>query len=106
MTDRLLTLTVTGFTPAGYEISFQALDVKPGDVAASIAWFDNTLAGHGVRSVAGRDTQTGKPVMNENGTHKCALHGVDMEAHTKGSSTWYSHKVTGADGTEKWCRGK
>ena len=102
MTDRLLTLTVTGFTPAGYEISFQALDVKPGDLEKSILWFDVTLAGHGVRPVAGRDTQTGKPVMNENGTHKCTIHDVDMERHEKGNSHWYSHKLE--DGS--WCRGK
>jgi hypothetical protein len=44
--------------------------------------------------------------MNENGTHKCPIHDVDMELHEKGSSKWYSHKVTGADGTENWCRGK
>jgi hypothetical protein len=106
MTDRLLTLTVTGFTPAGFEISMQLLDVKAADLETAITWFDNTMSGRGIRPVAGRETTKGAPVMNENGGKRCKIHNVDMEQHEKGTSHWFSHKVTGADGAETWCRGK
>lgn len=106
MTDRLITLTLTGFTPAGFEIALQVLDVKAADLATAIAWFDAQALGQGLRPIAGKETVKGQPVMNENGSHKCPIHNVDMELHEKGASKWYSHKVAQADGTEKWCRGK
>jgi len=102
MADRLLTITVTGFTPAGYEISAQALDVKPDVLEATIVWFDAKLLALGVRSVCGRENGKGQPVMNEDGAHTCKIHGVDMVRHEKGESHWFSHQLE--DGS--WCRGK
>jgi hypothetical protein len=49
MADRLITLTLTGFTPAGFEIALQILDVKAADLATAIAWFDAQALGHGLR---------------------------------------------------------
>lgn len=106
MTDRLITLTLTGFTPAGFEISMQVLDVKAADLDTAIQWFDATALGHELRPIAGQAKHAGEPAMNENGGKKCKRHGVAMEQHEKNGAVWFSHKVTGADGTETWCRGK
>jgi len=39
-------------------------------------------------------------------TKMCPIHNVPMTRRQKGNATWYSHKVTEPDGTERWCKGK
>lgn len=106
MTDRVLTLTLTGFTPAGYEISMQMLDVTNDKLETAIAWLDERSKVVGIRPVCGVVDKNGQRQATDAELPECPIHKCPMERHDKGASHWYSHKVTGEDGTEKWCRGK
>jgi len=106
MAERVMTLTLTGFTPAGYEIAVQILDVTNDKLIEAIAWMDQRSALVGIRPVAGQIDKNGTRTATDAELPTCPIHNCAMERHDKGAAHWYSHKVTGEDGTEKWCRGK
>jgi hypothetical protein len=101
-----MTLTLTGFTPAGYEISVQVLDVANDKLIEAIAWLDQRSAVVGIRPVCGVVDKNGVTQATDMELPMCPIHNCAMERHEKGKSAWYSHKVVGADGAETWCRGK
>jgi len=106
MADRLFSITVTGFSPLGYELAVSASDVDAKKLPEAIAWLDVTLGVAGVRPVVGQVDKGGKRTATDQELPTCPIHGVAMERHSKGKSVWYSHKVENEDGSEFWCRGR
>ena len=106
MTERVMTLTLTGFTPAGYEISLQILDVATEKLPEALAWLDKRSADVGIRPVAGKIDCNGTRTATDAELPTCPIHNCAMERHTKGKSVWYSHKVESSNGDDVWCRGK
>lgn len=106
MTERVLTLKLTGFSPKGFEISLQVLDVAIDKLADAIPWLDGHAEMVGIRPICGVVDKNGQRQATNGELPECPIHKCAMERHDKGTSHWFSHKVVGEDGTEKWCRGK
>lgn len=106
MTERMLTLTLTGFSPKGFEISLQVLDVAIDKLADAIPWLDGHAEMVGIRPVCGVVDKNGSTQATDAEFPICPIHNVAMQCHTKGKAHWFSHKVADADGRETWCRGK
>ena len=106
MAERTFDVQISGYTRGGYGFTITTRDLDIDKLATALEWMGTkmTEAKIGPLQAVGTPGDNGSTPAGE--THICPIHKVPMERHDKGSSHWYSHKVTEADGTERWCRGK
>jgi hypothetical protein len=96
---------VSGFTPAGYSITFECDNVTIESMKKLVDWFDERLTVCACKPAIFSKSAPAPENGNGGETQMCPIHKVPMERHTKGKGSWFSHKVAGEDGAETWCRG-
>lgn len=88
-------------SPQGYAVDFESNEVENlAKFLEALPKVEAQLAAAGYKSNAIREypkTPSGEPI--------CPKHGAVMKLREKQGDEWYSHRVTGPDGQEHYCRG-
>lgn len=87
-------------SPTGYAVDFESPDGELAQLLPTLAKIEAQLADAGYQPNAERHYPRAA-----DGTPICPKHGELMRAREKQGDTWYSHRITGPDGTEHFCRG-
>lgn len=102
MVERMIAITLKGYTEAGFGVDLVIADVSWDKVALAVSGLVEKAGQVGLKPVISRNNHEATKQALDLAAPVCKIHGEPMTLHTKGSSKWYSHKLE--DGS--WCRGK